>query len=108
MNGNRLATATNTRVVDMTRFDHILRTLSTLEVDRPPVILDCSPDFAESVWFAHVNYRDARALELVVEPFGKSSCKVSVRHFEGEADWGVRTWVYLAIILTCVTWGFYG
>lgn len=86
----------------MTRFDHILRTLSTLEVDKPPVILDCSPDFAEALWFDYIHYRDTRALELVVEPFGKSSCKVSVRHFEAEVGLDVGPLAYLALILTCV------
>lgn len=70
----------------MTKLSRVANVLSTIQVGDDPVVLDCSPDFAESVWFNNVYYRDHRKFELVVERLGKSSCKVSIRRWEDSPD----------------------
>lgn len=88
----------------MTKLSRVADILSTLKVDDDPVVLDCTPDFAESVWFSHVCYRDHRSFELVTEWFGQSSCKVSIRRWEDSPDYTVNSrdgrWAFLALILT--------
>lgn len=88
----------------MTKISNIAKVLSTIQVGDEPTVLDCSPELAESVWFNHVYYREHRQFELVVERFGKSSCKVSIRRWEDSPDYTVNDRVgpfaFLALILT--------
>ena len=70
----------------MTKISNIAKVLSTIEVGDEPTVLDCLPELAESIWFNHVYYREHRQFELVVERFGKSSCKVSIRRWEDSPD----------------------
>lgn len=89
----------------MSKISNIAKILSTIQVGGEPTILDCSPESAESIWFNHVYYREHRQFELVVERFGKSSCKVSIRRWEDSPDHTVNgdiigPWVFLALILT--------
>lgn len=88
----------------MTKLARVASILSTLQVDDDPVVLDCTPDFAESVWFSNVHYRDQRNFELVTEWFGNASCKVFIRRWEDSPDYTVNDRVgpfaFLALILT--------
>lgn len=89
----------------MTKISQVAKVLSTIQVGDEPTVLDCSPELAESVWFNHVYYREHRQFELVVERFGKSSCKVSIRRWEDSPDHTVNggmigPWAFLALILT--------
>ena len=88
----------------MTKISNIAKVLSTIQVGDEPAVLDCSPELAESVWFNHVYYREHRQFELVVERFGKSSCKVSIRSWEDSLDHTVNgdtgRWVFLVLFLT--------
>src|SRR5690606_7009870 len=92
----------------MTKISNIAKVLSTIQVGDEPTVLDCSPELAESVWFNHVYYREHRQFELVVERFGKSSCKVSIRRWEDSPDYTVNgdmtgRWAFLVLFLTI--WG---
>lgn len=88
----------------MTNISNITKVLSTIQVGDEPAVLDCSPELVESIWFNYVYYRDHRQFELVVERFGKSSCKVSIRRWEDSPDYTVNgrdgRWAFLALILT--------
>lgn len=89
----------------MTKISNIAKILSTIQVGDKPTVLDCLPELAESIWFNHVYYRDHRQFELVVERFGKSSCKVSIRRWEDSPDYIVNSdmnepFAFLALILT--------
>lgn len=88
----------------MTNLAQVEKVLISLQVGDDPVVLDCSPELAESVWFSHVYYRDHRSFELVAERFGKSSCKVSIRRWEDSPDYTVNgdtgRWAFLVLFLT--------
>lgn len=89
----------------MTKISNIAKVLSTIQAGDEHTVLDCSPELAESIWFNHVYYREHRQFELVVERFGKSSCKVFIRRWEDSPDHTVSgdmtgPLVFLALILT--------
>lgn len=86
----------------MTKLTTVARTLSTIQVGDDPVVLDCSPDFAESVWYEHVHYRDHKHFELVTEWFGSSQCKVFIRRWDDSPDPlvnGDGRWWFVSLIL---------
>ena len=88
----------------MSKISQVAKVLSTIQVGDEPTVLDCSPELAESVWFNHVYYREHRQFELIVERFGKSSCKVFIRRWEDSPDHMVNgdtgRWAFLALFLT--------
>lgn len=89
----------------MNKLSMVEKALTSLQVGDEPIVLDCSPHFAEQVWFSNVHYRDHRKFELVAEWFGNASCKVSIRRWEDSPDYTVNgdmngPFAFLALILT--------
>lgn len=60
----------------------VMQVLNSIEPEDGKLTLGCSPEYASSVWYGEVSYRDQRAFNFHAEPYGVGQCRVWLEYRE--------------------------